>query len=68
VTRHEALAVAADIIARSVPDLGLLLDLLEVAGQKRLVAAIMAHLGARPAEVGGTPRPDAALWLSGRVR
>jgi hypothetical protein len=44
-----------------------LLDLLEVAGQKRLVAAMMAHLGARPAQVGGARKPDIEIWRRGRL-
>jgi hypothetical protein len=65
-TRAEALAVAAGIIARAVPDIAALIEFLEVAGQKRLAARLRELDVARPAEVGGAPRPDATMWR-GRV-
>jgi hypothetical protein len=68
VSRGKALALAAGVIARSVPDLGFLCDLLEMAGQRRLVGAIEKRLAAREAEVGGRPRPDPGVWSKGRVR
>jgi hypothetical protein len=65
--RADALAAAADIIARNVPDLDALIDLLVIAGQKRLSAALRGIVASRPAEVGGKPRPDAGMWAKGRV-
>jgi hypothetical protein len=69
VTRAGALSALAAYLARSVPDIGIVLDLLEAAGgHARLVAAIRAHLGPRPAAVKGRPKPPLDLWLLGRVR
>jgi hypothetical protein len=63
-TRGQALAVAAAIIAKSVPDLPGLIALLKVAGQLRLAAALRAGAGGKPAGVGGAARPDAAFWAA----
>jgi hypothetical protein len=68
VTRAEALEAAAREIARAVPDLKHLIDLLEAAGGvTRLAAALRA---VRPEiAIGGGPRGlDAKMWLEGRVR
>jgi hypothetical protein len=67
-TRHQALAVAAVDIARHVPDLVSLTEFLDIAGQKRLAAALRALLPGRPAEVAGAPKPDVNMWRSGRLR
>jgi hypothetical protein len=66
-TRAEALAAAAVDIARNVPDIVALIDLLDVAGQKRLAGALREHVTSRPAEVGGRPHPDVEVWRRGRV-
>jgi hypothetical protein len=66
--RTQALDIAAGIIARQVPDLGGLILLLDDAGQNRLVAALRARLAQRRAEVGGTARPDPALWAAAGAR
>jgi hypothetical protein len=62
------LATAADIIAHAVPDLRALVSLLDLAGQRRLAEALRRLEAARPAGVGGSPRPDSALWRSGRLK
>jgi ParB family transcriptional regulator, chromosome partitioning protein len=67
VARPEALAVAAGIIARSVPDLAALVDLLEIAGLKRLAASLRGCVDGRPAEIGGEARPDPAVWRRGQL-
>jgi hypothetical protein len=60
--RRSAMLAAAGLIARSVPDLPGLIDLLEHAGgSSRLVAALRARPPA-PATVGGLARPDPAVW------
>jgi hypothetical protein len=64
-TRAEALSAAAGIIAKSVGDLGGLIDLLEVAGQTRLASALLKLK--RPPEVVGRPQPDARMWARGRL-
>jgi hypothetical protein len=68
VTRAAALAAAAVDIAKSVPDIGALDVLLDIAGQKRLSAALREIVASRPAEVGGKPRPDVEVLRRGRVR
>jgi hypothetical protein len=68
VTRAQALAALATIIVRHQPDVGAVLDLLDMAGgNARLAAAIRRELTTRPAEVAGMPRPDAAMWARGRL-
>lgn len=67
-TRGQALAVAAAIIAKSVPDLPGLIALLKVAGQLRLAAALRAGAGGKPAGVGGAARPDAGMWAEAARR
>jgi hypothetical protein len=66
-TRAQALAAAADIVAKSVPDLDALVDLLEIAGQRRLATALREVVASRPAEVRGKARPDPGIWAKGRV-
>jgi hypothetical protein len=67
-TRAEALAAAAGIIAKSVPDIIALVEFLDIAGVKRLAAQLREISRARPVEVGGTPRPNVELWAKGSVR
>jgi hypothetical protein len=66
-TRAQALATAAGIIAHSVPDLAGLVDLLEIAGVRRLATTLRNSAVSRPAEVGGSPRPNPETWRRGRV-
>jgi hypothetical protein len=66
-SRSEALATAAGVIAASVPDLAGLVELLEIAGQRRLAARLREHARARPVEVGGRPKCDPEVWRRGRV-
>jgi hypothetical protein len=67
VTRAQALEAAVALIAHSVPHLSALIDLLKTAGQTRLANAQRAHSPGGSAEVGGMPKPDAALWRTGRL-
>jgi hypothetical protein len=67
-TRAEALATAAGIIAKSVSDLSGLILVLDCAGQRRLARALRGYVDIRPPEIGGEPRPDATMWRSGRLR
>ena len=65
-----ALDAAAGIIAKSVPDLAhlaeLLAELLDAVGQARLAAALRARLGDRR-DVGARPKIDPKLWaIAGR--
>jgi hypothetical protein len=62
-TRAEALGC---IINRHVSDARYLAELLERGGQARLASALRERLAAEAA-VGGSPRPDAALWLRGQL-
>jgi hypothetical protein len=66
-TRAQALAAAATVIAHCAPDLPLLIDLLETAGQARLANALRAYSRDRPVEVGGKAKPDPKVWSKGRV-
>jgi hypothetical protein len=70
VKRGEALACAAGMIVRRSPDLDTLCTLLEYSGSgKRLAAAIRARAAEpKPAEVGGQPRPDPAMWVLGEMK
>jgi hypothetical protein len=65
-TRGEALAEAAAIIAKAVPDLAYLAELLEHAGLRRLADG----LGTRPPAV--RPRLDddeiLEMWRTGKIR
>jgi hypothetical protein len=61
------LAAAVVDIARSVPDLAALVELLDIAGLKRLASALREYVAARPVEVGGKARPDIEVWRRGRL-
>jgi hypothetical protein len=65
-SRAQALDLAAGVIARHVPDLAHLIDLLEIAGQRRLATALRGHLAQHPV-VTGAAKPDASMWLRGRL-
>jgi hypothetical protein len=66
-SRAMALEAAAGIIARSAPNLGALIELLEIANQRRLASALRGYVAARPAEVGGEAKPDIDMWRKERL-
>lgn len=67
-TRAQAMRAAAAIVALRVADLPGLCLLLEDGGCGRLAAALRARMGDKPAEVGGSPHPDAGLWAEAADR
>jgi hypothetical protein len=66
-SRAEAFEAVVAVLAGSVPDLGNLVALLDVAGQKRFARALRAHYRRMPAEIRGVPRPEAEIWLRGKL-
>jgi hypothetical protein len=66
-TRAQALAAAAVDIARHAPDLAALVEFLDIAGVKRLSAALRGVASSRPSEIGGKPKPDVEIWRRGRL-
>jgi 8-oxo-dGTP pyrophosphatase MutT (NUDIX family) len=68
VTRAEALATAAGIVAKHVPDLPGLISLFDFADQTRVAAALRARAGGGPAVVGGGAHPPEGLWAEAARR
>jgi hypothetical protein len=67
-TSKQNLRLAAGIIVHSVPDIRTLVGLLDLCGQKRLVAAIREQMATPTIRIEGQAHCDPALWAKGSVR